>query len=64
MACDYCDDEIQSVADSEALVDFVTALLAGDVPLARIMAGRAFGNDDARAVDNALARAASARAPS
>ena len=62
MSCEYCDNEAQGVEDREALVEFVGALLAGDLALARIMAARAFTYEDARGVEDLLARAATRRA--
>jgi hypothetical protein len=54
---DFGDDDDDQVDDQPALVDFVTALLAGDRRLARIMAARNFHDADLAAIDAAITRA-------
>lgn len=55
MACYRCGNQ---VPDREALREMVEAIIAGDMPLARILGGRAFTGDDREAIDSVLARAA------
>jgi len=61
MACQLCHDgdfgEADQVEDRAALGDFVTALLTGDVRLARIMASRNFFDSDLAAIETAIVRA-------
>ena len=61
MTCQFCDDgdlgEDDQVEDRPALMDFVAALLAGDIRLARIMAARNFSGTDLAEIDAAMIRA-------
>ena len=64
MACQFCDDddEIYVAPDEADLSDFVAAIAAGDVSIARVLANRIFR--DARsssAIDRALQRLAPVR---